>query len=88
MKRGEGMGQKESKPWWSYGYVWLVIGGPMVVIIASFITLYFAIKTPDPVIENYYVKGMEINKTLEAEEALAPAMKARNHAQTGVTPKD
>ena len=82
------MNQQESKPWWSYGYVWLVIGGPLVVIIASFITLYFAIKTPDPVIENYYVKGMEINKTLEAEEALAPAMKARNHAQTGVTPKD
>ncbi|MFV1921618.1 MAG: FixH family protein [Methylotenera sp.] len=88
MKRDEGMNQQETKPWWSYGYVWLVIGGPLVVIIASFITLYFAIKTPDPVIENYYVKGMEINKTLEAEEALAPAMKARNHAQTGVTPKD
>ena len=82
------MSQQESKPWWHYGYVWLVIGGPLVVIIASFITLYFAIKTPDPVIENYYVKGMEINKTLEAEAALAPAMKARNHAQTGVTPND
>lgn len=88
MKRDDGMNQQESKPWWHYGYVWLVIGGPLVVIIASFITLYFAIKTPDPVIENYYVKGMEINKTLEAEAALAPAMKARNHAQTGVTPKD
>ena len=88
MKRDEDMNQQENKPWWRYGYVWLVIGGPLVVIVASFITLYFAIKTPDPVIENYYVKGMEINKTLEAEEALAPAMKARNHAQTGVTPKD
>ncbi len=75
---------KKAGPWWKYGYVWLVIAGPVVVILASFVTLYFAIKTPDPVIENYYVKGMEINKTLELEEALAPAMKARNHAQTGV----
>ncbi len=82
------MNKQENKPWWKYGYVWLVIGGPLVVIVASFITLYFAIKTPDPVIENYYVKGMEINKTLEAQEALAPAMKARNHAQTGITPND
>ena len=82
------MNNQASKPWWKYGYVWLVLGGPLVVMIASFITLYFAIKTPDPVIENYYVKGMEINKTLEAHEALAPAIKARNHAQTGVTPKD
>jgi len=75
---------EDTKPWWKFGYVWMVIGGPLVVIVASFITLYFALGTPDPVIEDYYVKGIEINKTLEAEEALAPAMKARNHAATGV----
>lgn len=79
---------EDTQPWWKYGYVWMVIGGPLVVIVASFITLYYAIKTPDPVIENYYVKGVEINKTLAIEE-LAPAMKARNHAATGVkSPED
>jgi uncharacterized protein len=84
------MKMEDTKPWWKFGYVWMIIGGPVVVIVASFITLYYAIKIPDPVIENYYVKGMEINKTLEAEENLAPAMKARNHAATGVkeAPKD
>lgn len=75
--------------WWRSGYAWMVISGPLIVMVASFITLYFAISTPDPAIENYYVKGLEINKTLEAEEhlkqeALAPAQKARNHAATGV----
>lgn len=81
---------EDTKPWWKFGYVWMVISGPLVVMVASFITLYFAIKIPDPVVENYYVKGMEINKTLAAEKGLAPAMKARNHAATGVeeTPKD
>jgi uncharacterized protein len=81
------MSVENIKPWWKFGYVWMVIGGPLVVIVASFITLYYAIKVPDPVIENYYVKGIEINKTLAAEDeakALAPAMKARNHAATGV----
>ena len=83
--QGQKMEIEDTKPWWKFGYVWMVIGGPLVVIVASFITLYFAIQTPDPVIENYYVKGLEINKTLEAQEkGLAPAMKARNHAQTGV----
>ena len=77
---------KDTKPWWKYGYVWMVIGGPLSVIVASFITLYYALDYPDPVIEDYYIKGIEINKTLEAEAAakLAPAMKARNHAATGV----
>jgi uncharacterized protein len=82
------MNVEDARPWWKFGYVWMVISGPLVVIVASFITLYYAIKTPDPVIENYYAKGMEINKTLAAEalatEELAPAMKARNHAATGV----
>ena len=84
------MKTEDTKPWYKYGYVWMVIGGPLTVIVASFITLYFALDYPDPVIENYYVKGRDINKTLEAEEALAPAMKARNHAATGVqvAPKD
>lgn len=82
------MNVEDTKPWWKYGFVWMVISGPLIVMVASFITLYFAIKTPDPVIEDYYVKGMEINKTLATEE-LAPAMKARNHAATGVkSPED
>jgi hypothetical protein len=75
------------KPWWSYGYVWLVISGPLVVVIASFITLYLAISLPDPAVEDYYRKGIEINKTLDAKRnAMAPAMQARNHAATGLKP--
>jgi len=48
-----------------------------------FVTLYLAIRTPDPVIDDYYRKGMEINKTLNAQrDGLAPALQARNHAAT------
>jgi len=81
------MNEKDTKSWWQYGYVWLIISGPLLVIIAGFITLYLAIRTPDPVIDDYYRKGMEINKTLNAErDGLAPAMQARNHAATGLRP--
>jgi uncharacterized protein len=77
----------DSKPWWHFGHAWLVISGPLVVVIASFITLYIALSRPDPVIDDYYRKGMEINKTLNAQrDAMAPAIQARNNAATGIKP--
>ncbi len=80
----------DTKPWWQFGHVWLIIAGPLLVVIASFITLYLAISRPDPVIENdYYRKGIEINKTLdEQRDNLAPAGQARNHAATGIAPEN
>ena len=76
-------------PWWKFGHVWLLIAGPVAVVIAGFITLYLAISRPDPVIDaDYYRKGIDINKTLQdGESALAPAVQARNHAATGEVPK-
>jgi hypothetical protein len=77
--------QMDTKPWWKYAHVWLIIAGPVAVIIAGFITLAIAIRVPDPVVaEDYYRRGLNINKTLADEEArkLAPAMQSRNHAAT------
>jgi len=77
----------DTKRWWQYGHVWLIIAGPAAVVVAGFVTLAIAIKTPDPVLaEDYYKRGLEINKTLAAEKdmQLAPAMQTRNHV---VTPK-
>ncbi len=73
-------------PWWKFGYVWLVISGPAIVVVAGFATLYLAVIYPDPVIDkDYYRHGLEINKTLANPAAsLAPAVQGRNHAQTGV----
>ena len=71
-------------PWWKFGHVWLVLAGPLVVMVAGFITLWLAMSRPDPVVaEDYYQRGIDINKTLEhPEKSLAPAMKGRNHAAT------
>jgi len=76
----------QSNAWWRYPYVWLVISGPAIVVVASFITLYLAVVGRDPVVdEDYYRKGIEINKTLADNPAsLAPSVQARNHAATGV----
>ena len=72
-------------PWWKFGHVWLIIAGPALVVVAGFVTLYLALRFPDPVItEDYYRKGLDINQTLTNPAAsLAPAVQGRNHAQTG-----
>ena len=77
--------EPQSKPWWKYPLVWLVIGGPLVVVVASIVTMVIAIRSPDPVVEqDYYRKGLNINQTLADEKAreMLPAMQARNHAAT------
>lgn len=74
-----------SPPWWRFGHVWMVIAGPALVVVASFITAYLAIVGQDPVVDDYYRKGLAINKTLSDNPAsLAPSKDARNHAATGV----
>ena len=78
-------------PWWTFGHLWLVIAGPVVVVIASFVTFYLAYSDRDVVEESYYQKGLSIDKQFEgaSPSSLAPAMQGRNHAQTGVpAPKE
>ena len=76
----------QSQPWWKFGHVWLVIAGPAIVVVAGFITLWLAIRSPDPVVTSEeYRRGMAVNKPLAGDApSLAPAVQARNHAQTGV----
>jgi len=73
------------RPWWTHGHVWMIISGPAIVVVAGFVTLWLAIRTPDPVIEaDYYKRGIEINRTLPDvdSKAMMPALQGRNHAVT------
>ncbi|MEO5672959.1 MAG: FixH family protein [Ramlibacter sp.] len=75
--------QPAGAPWWKYGHVWLVISGPAVVVVAGLVTAWIAVRWPDPVLaEDYYQRGVEINRTLAKNKALAPALQGRNHAAT------
>jgi hypothetical protein len=86
------MHNNKAKPWWTFGHVWLVIAGPAIVVVASFVTLYLAIATPDPVDPAYNTRqqaGGPVDRAAQpvtsgATSSLAPAMQARNHAATGV----
>jgi len=63
----------ESTPWWRIRMLWLVIGGPLAVVIASFATLGLALRYPDPVL---------VPQVTAPTSAETPAVQARNHAAT------
>ena len=55
--------------WYKEPWMFLVIGGPLLVVIAGFITLYLAIHNSDKVVaQDYYKQGLNINKTIEQDE--------------------
>jgi hypothetical protein len=58
--------------------MWLVVGGPLIVVIASFVTLYLAIRSPDTV-----YRDPPVSRSDTSPSALEHAMQARNHAATG-----
>lgn len=56
-------------PWYRHRGPWLLMAGPAVVVVASFITLWYAIKSNDGlVVEDYYKKGVAINLDLARSE--------------------
>lgn len=72
-----------ASPWWRHPMVWLVIGGPAVVVVASFVTLALAIRHPDPVLEAGQISARDIDARAAS---MLPAVQARNHAATPVLP--
>ena len=56
------------RPWWREPMMWLVLGGPAVVVVAGIATAAIALHRPDPVIK--------------ADATKPPAVQARNHAAT------
>jgi hypothetical protein len=74
-------------PWWRHGHLWLVVAGPAIVVVASIVTAVIAAHGADKVVEeDYWRKGMDINKQLAAERARLPALQGRNHAATPTAP--
>ena len=70
--------QKNTVPWHKEHYVWMVIFFPVLAIVGGIITINLAIKSNDGlVVDDYYKKGLEINRTLERDQsALAYQLEA------------
>ena len=71
-----------SLPWWRYGLVWLIIGGPAVVVVAGIATFVIAVRSPDPLVpHDSYRFGPEAQQAAAAGgKTMLPAQQGRNHA--------
>ena len=69
-------------PWWRHGLVWLIIGGPAVVVVAGIATFMIAVRSPDPLVpHDSYRFGPEAQRAAAARgKAMLPAQQGRNHA--------
>jgi uncharacterized protein len=76
----------DARPWWSYGHVWLVISGPVSVVIACIVTFYFIINSPNEVLSRQDVEITHDKSVKLMAGSDAPAMMAMNHAATGLVP--
>ncbi len=64
----------QAQAWWTYPYVWMVLMGPVMVVIAALWTAFIAIEGADHVLTG------DLTST-----RLSPAQEAKNHA-TSRTP--
>ncbi len=60
---------QKPKPWHKEYYVWFVIFFPALAVVAGIYTIYLAVSSDDGlVVDDYYKKGLEINRTLERDQ--------------------
>lgn len=63
-----------SPPWWRVGMVWLVLGGPLTVVVAALVTAGIAVHGAEEVLTT--------PKLGSTDAQHLPAVQARNHAAT------
>jgi hypothetical protein len=77
-------GAAPATPWWRYPMVWVVLSGPIVVVVASLVTAAVAWRHIDPVVaqtpDGVLRAADDVATTSDPKDPLAPALKARNHA--------
>lgn len=72
---------KQPDLWYREPWLFLVVGGPALVVVACVITTYLALSHPDPLVnKDYYRDGLRINQTMAAEEAARKLVLTTGHA--------
>ena len=59
-----------SRPWYREPWPWILMSGPAAAVVASFVSLYFAVSRADPLVaDNYYKEGLAINRVIDRDRA-------------------
>ncbi len=81
----------QGRAWYREPMMWMVLGGPLLVVIASLITYVLIVRGSDPVLERDPIsEAQRVGKELtpEQRESLEPAMKVRNHVASPLVVTD
>ena len=73
-------GRTESSTWWRYPIWWMVVGGPLVVVIAALITAVIAVRGQDPVLDTRVSASSDDASAVARDRGKVPALVGRNHA--------
>jgi hypothetical protein len=58
-----------NKPWYKEPWPWILMSGPFAVLVAGAATIWIAFASADGLVaDDYYKRGLAINKTLAREE--------------------
>lgn len=62
--------ERMERPWYREPWPWFLVAGPAIVVVASLSTAVIAVKTDDGLVaEDYYKRGVAINRTLARGES-------------------
>jgi len=65
-------------PWWRFRMMWLVVTGPLAVVVAGTVTAVVAVRGADVPVD----RGAAVASEAPGADAQTPAVQARNHAAT------
>lgn len=69
-------------PWWQVKMMWLVIAGPLIVVVAALTTAVVAIRGQDPVLVTG-PEDLQVDPSKKSNPSYRPAIEGRNHSATG-----
>lgn len=59
----------QRKPWYREPWPWILMSGPLIVVVAGIITAWIAYTRGDTLIsEDYYRKGLQVQQTIASSE--------------------
>lgn len=66
------MSTEQRTAWYRVPIVWLLVALPLSAVVGGFTTLWLALRSDDGlVVDDYYRRGMEINRDLDRDRAAA-----------------
>lgn len=77
-----------ARPWYKEPWPWILMAGPLTVVVAGIFTAWLAYTRADPLVsEDYYRKGLQAGHTIAANErAVAMAVNAElRFSDAGIT---